>query len=229
MLALTLDDAGRATSCLLRAAICLEELSRGQDSHQWIAKLVREQGEEMVPLFQGSLRRLLRRLSTADVTRDRRDRKDSLVLVAHGRDHHRDIDHRAILAATGRLEDVDSLAAGDLLKNLAKLLAPFLRNEELVVLADDLAGGEFLRHLGIYVYTADALARWVALPEGSLERIERLEQLRPLAAGLRIGVAVVEPIEAGVDTPADAEAAERRLRTLIVSGTLNSDTDESVR
>ena len=77
--------------------------------------------------------------------------------------------------------------------------------------AADLASGAFLRHLGIYVYTADALTRWVALPEGRLERIERLEQLRPLAAGLRIGVAVVDPIEGGVDTPADVVTAERRL------------------
>ena len=76
----------------------------------------------------------------------------------------------------------------------------------------DLASGAFLRHLGIYVYTPDALARWVALPEGDLERIERLEQLRPLAAGLRIGVAIVERVEGGVDTPADAAAAEARLR-----------------
>lgn len=87
---------------------------------------------------------------------------------------------------------------------------PHLRDGEPA--AADLASGAFLRHLGIYVYTADALARWVGLPEGELERIERLEQLRPLAAGLRIGVAVVEPVEGGIDTPADAAAAEARLR-----------------
>lgn len=91
-----------------------------------------------------------------------------------------------------------------------------------------LAGGAFLRHLGIYVYAADALARWVSLPEGELERIERLEQLRPLAAGIRIGVAVVDPIQAGVDTPADAEAAELRLRAEAPAA-LNSDRDEPVR
>ncbi|HET8654985.1 MAG TPA: hypothetical protein VFL93_05690, partial [Longimicrobiaceae bacterium] len=68
-------------------------------------------------------------------------------------------------------------------------------------------------HVGLYVYTRDALARWVALPEGRLERLERLEQLRPLAAGLRIGVARVAAVEPGIDTPADADAAEARLRT----------------
>lgn len=86
---------------------------------------------------------------------------------------------------------------------------PFLRDGE----PDEssLATGAFLRHLGIYVYSSDALRRWVQLPEGELERIERLEQLRPLAAGIRIGVAIVDPVEGGVDTPADADAAERRL------------------
>lgn len=87
---------------------------------------------------------------------------------------------------------------------------PHLRDAE--PQPQDFASGAFLRHLGIYVYTPDALARWVSLPEGELERIERLEQLRPLAAGLRIGVAIVDPVEGGVDTPADAAAAEARLR-----------------
>ena len=80
--------------------------------------------------------------------------------------------------------------------------------------AAEFASGRFLRHLGIYAYTRAALERWVALPEGTLEGIERLEQLRPLAAGLEIGVALVESSgaeEGGVDTPADAERAERRL------------------
>jgi 3-deoxy-manno-octulosonate cytidylyltransferase (CMP-KDO synthetase) len=75
-----------------------------------------------------------------------------------------------------------------------------------------LAEGPWLRHVGIYAYRREALLRWVALPEGTLERVERLEQLRPLAAGMRIGVARVEPAEGGIDTPADAERAERVLR-----------------
>lgn len=78
--------------------------------------------------------------------------------------------------------------------------------------ADALARGPWLRHVGIYAYRRDALLRWVALPEGVLERTERLEQLRPLAAGMRIGVARVEPGEGGIDTPADAARAERVLR-----------------
>ncbi len=78
---------------------------------------------------------------------------------------------------------------------------------------DVMPDGPFLRHVGIYAYRREALLRWVALPEGTLERLERLEQLRPLAAGIRIGVALGEPARGGVDTPADAERAERALAT----------------
>jgi 3-deoxy-manno-octulosonate cytidylyltransferase (CMP-KDO synthetase) len=52
------------------------------------------------------------------------------------------------------------------------------------------------------------------MPEGVLEGLEKLEQLRPLAAGARIGVAVVDAAQGGVDTPADAERAEKRLRQI---------------
>lgn len=68
-----------------------------------------------------------------------------------------------------------------------------------------------LQHIGVYAYAPDALARWVALPEHPLERCERLEQLRPLAAGITMGVAVIDeaPLR-GVDTEADLELANAR-------------------
>jgi len=80
--------------------------------------------------------------------------------------------------------------------------------------AQELASTDFLRHIGVYAYTPPALACWVSHPAGALERLERLEQLRALAAGLTIGVGVVQEAEGGVDTPADARRAEARLRAL---------------
>lgn len=60
------------------------------------------------------------------------------------------------------------------------------------------------QHLGVYAYTRQALDAWVALPVHPLEQIERLEQLRPLAAGLVIGVATAAPVAVGgIDTEAD--------------------------
>jgi len=72
----------------------------------------------------------------------------------------------------------------------------------------------FLRHVGLYVYRRDALIRWVGLPPGQLEQLERLEQLRPLAAGMRIGVCLVDAAAPGVDTPEDAADMDALLREL---------------
>jgi 3-deoxy-manno-octulosonate cytidylyltransferase (CMP-KDO synthetase) len=60
----------------------------------------------------------------------------------------------------------------------------------------------------VYAYAREALARWVALPPHPLEQIERLEQLRPLAAGLAMGVATVAgPVRGGIDTEDDLARA----------------------
>lgn len=81
---------------------------------------------------------------------------------------------------------------------------PFLRDA-----ADaPLMAGAVRQHIGVYAYSRAALARWVALPQHPLEQIERLEQLRPLAAGIAMGVAdVPETPRPGIDTEDDLERA----------------------
>lgn len=76
---------------------------------------------------------------------------------------------------------------------------------------EDLGGAPFLRHVGIYAYTRDSLNAWVALAPSPLEELEQLEQLRPIEAGMRIGVALVGRADTGVDTPADVVRMEQRL------------------
>lgn len=67
------------------------------------------------------------------------------------------------------------------------------------------------QHIGVYTYTRDALMRWVSLPAHALEQIERLEQLRPLAAGMAIGVATINAMpERGIDTEDDLTWANAR-------------------
>ncbi len=77
---------------------------------------------------------------------------------------------------------------------------PFLREN-----ADREMRGSLVRqHIGIYAYTRAALLQWVALPVHPLEQVERLEQLRPLAAGVAIGVADAGPVSfGGIDTEDD--------------------------
>jgi 3-deoxy-manno-octulosonate cytidylyltransferase (CMP-KDO synthetase) len=75
--------------------------------------------------------------------------------------------------------------------------------------SDDPADGLYWQHLGLYVYTRDALTRWMSLPPTRAEQAERLEQLRALHYGLTIGVArLTEPALPGIDTADDLRRAE---------------------
>ena len=71
-----------------------------------------------------------------------------------------------------------------------------------------LFAGLHWKHLGIYAYTAAALARFFGLPTGSLEGSEQLEQLRLLEAGERIRVWETTQASLRIDTPADLKQAE---------------------
>jgi 3-deoxy-manno-octulosonate cytidylyltransferase (CMP-KDO synthetase) len=77
--------------------------------------------------------------------------------------------------------------------------------------AVDLSATRWWQHLGVYAYRRDVLLAITRLTVTSLERAERLEQLRALAAGYAIGVAQLdEPVPPGIDTPEDLAAAEAR-------------------
>lgn len=74
------------------------------------------------------------------------------------------------------------------------------------------ASAGFLRHLGLYGYRAGFLRAFPKLPVSALEQAESLEQLRILAAGHAIAVAVVEQrLPPGVDSEADIAAVEAAL------------------
>ena len=67
--------------------------------------------------------------------------------------------------------------------------------------ARDDAPASYLKHVGVYAYRREVLAAYSSLPAAMLEQAEKLEQLRLLAAGLRIRAFQVEPSGPGVDTP----------------------------
>lgn len=70
----------------------------------------------------------------------------------------------------------------------------------------------YFKHLGLYAYRKPALDRFVALPESSLERSERLEQLRFLENGIAIHVAETPYDSVGVDTEEDLKRVEEILK-----------------
>jgi 3-deoxy-manno-octulosonate cytidylyltransferase (CMP-KDO synthetase) len=70
----------------------------------------------------------------------------------------------------------------------------------------------YYKHIGLYAYTKDFLFIYRNLPESSLEKAERLEQLRVLQEGYRIKVVETKYDTVGVDTPEDLEKAKEYLQ-----------------
>jgi len=70
-------------------------------------------------------------------------------------------------------------------------------------------GARAFRHVGVYAFRRDALAKFAKLPRTPLEIAERLEQLRPLEHGMTIGVVETRHATVGVDVPADIKNVER--------------------
>ncbi len=63
--------------------------------------------------------------------------------------------------------------------------------------------GPLWHHVGIYAWRRAALDRFVATPPSRLETREKLEQLRAIEAGMRIGAARIGAAPFGIDTPDD--------------------------
>ena len=89
---------------------------------------------------------------------------------------------------------------------------PFIRDSEEVLLEQDdnaVSGGkrQFYKHIGLYAYTKDFLFTFANLPPSSLEKYEKLEQLRALENGYRIKMVETKYDTIGVDTPEDLAKA----------------------
>lgn len=74
----------------------------------------------------------------------------------------------------------------------------------------------YFKHLGLYAYRKPALDQFVKLPESSLERSERLEQLRFLENGIPIFVSETPYDSVGVDTEEDLQRVVEILKSAAV-------------
>ena len=75
-----------------------------------------------------------------------------------------------------------------------------------------IATGLTRKHVGLYVFRRDALARFASLSPSPLEAVEQLEQLRALHHGMKIRV---EPVSGDGSVAVDTEADLERVRALI--------------
>jgi 3-deoxy-manno-octulosonate cytidylyltransferase (CMP-KDO synthetase) len=118
----------------------------------------------------------------------------------------------------------ESIAMGTVAHHEPDLAAMASENVVKVVLDDhgfalyfsraDLAGaargGPALRHAGVYAFRRALLLDFASWPPSKLELAERLEQLRAVERGVRIKVVLGDHPFAGVDTPEQLAALERR-------------------
>ena len=86
---------------------------------------------------------------------------------------------------------------------------PYLRDVER---SEWLKHHTFYKHIGIYAFRAKTLGEITQLPQSPLEQAEKLEQLRWLENGYRIGVGITDIETIGIDTPEDLERAEQFLK-----------------
>lgn len=77
----------------------------------------------------------------------------------------------------------------------------------------DLEASTYLRHVGVYGYTRDALISLADAGSCEMEELESLEQLRALHLGIKIKVGFVGGASPGVDVPEDIERIEQAINT----------------
>jgi 3-deoxy-manno-octulosonate cytidylyltransferase (CMP-KDO synthetase) len=77
----------------------------------------------------------------------------------------------------------------------------------------DIGQPVYYKHIGLYGYTKDFLYTYRNLPESSLEKTEKLEQLRVLQEGYRIKVVETRYDTIGVDTPEDLEKVKQVMQS----------------
>jgi 3-deoxy-manno-octulosonate cytidylyltransferase (CMP-KDO synthetase) len=71
---------------------------------------------------------------------------------------------------------------------------------------------EWYLHVGVYSYRPQALVRFCENPQSELEGIEKLEQLRALGLGMKIGAIKTTHPFMGVDKPEDIEKVEGEIQ-----------------
>ena len=83
---------------------------------------------------------------------------------------------------------------------------PFIRDKDKEIWSTEY---QYWGHVGIYGYRGDILQQWNSLPESNLEKLEKLEQLRLIDAGIKFSAFEVEGDFLSIDTQDQLELARK--------------------
>lgn len=116
-----------------------------------------------------------------------------------------------IVTACHRIHSVEQFQSPHVVKLVVDRRGRALYFSRAAIPDGGLATGTAYRHVGIYAFRRRALLRFSTLARSDLEIAERLEQLRALESGMRIGVVETKQATVGVDIPADIKNVERMM------------------
>ena len=79
---------------------------------------------------------------------------------------------------------------------------------------EDLNNEKIYHHCGIYIFTKDALSRYVNLPRSKLEIERSLEQMRAMENNMTIKVGLSNFMPLSVDTEEDLKKVSQEMKKL---------------
>jgi len=135
--------------------------------------------------------------------------------------HSFDDDQVSMTSAMSKIENIKDLQDPNVVKVVvdtqnnaiyfSRAPIPFPRDhQEIIHSNEELKKHNFFRHIGIYGYQKDFLAKYIKMDQTNLEKLEKLEQLRVIENGFKIKMIEAALSLVGIDTQEDYEEALKK-------------------
>ena len=135
--------------------------------------------------------------------------------------HSFDDDQVSMASAMSKIENIKDLQDPNVVKVVvdtqnnaiyfSRAPIPFPRDhQEIIRSNEELKKHNFFRHIGIYGYRKDFLAKYIEMDQTNLEKLEKLEQLRVIENGFKIKMIEAATSLTGIDTLEDYEEALKK-------------------
>ena len=135
--------------------------------------------------------------------------------------HSFDHDQVSMASAMSKIENIKDLQDPNVVKVVldtqnnaiyfSRAPIPYPRDhQEIIRSNEEFKKYNFFRHIGIYGYQKDFLAKYIKMDQTNLEKLEKLEQLRVIENGFKIKMIEAASSLIGIDTQEDYEEALKK-------------------